>query len=130
PALAGDVAAQPLASAFQNALVGSLTAGSGLLAPRLSDLSLNLSDSFNIGHEVTFPSTTVPGPIVQAASPQLNAAIQSRLTALGSPLTPTQVLHRAHSLTCGGCHNFESSTANELGGLASPSLSLNSSPEM
>ncbi len=131
PALAGDVVAQPLASAFQSALLGSLSqVGSGLLANRLSDLSSNLADKFNIGRVDANQFTPVPG-VIQSASPQFKAAIQSRLSALGSPLTSNQLLGRVQSLTCGGCHNFQSTTEEELGGgLSLPSNALNANPEM
>jgi hypothetical protein len=35
---------------------------------------------------------------------QFKANIQSRLTALGSSLTPDHVINRAEAMTCGGCH--------------------------
>ena len=35
---------------------------------------------------------------------QFKADIQNRLNALGSPLTPDQVINRAEAMTCGGCH--------------------------
>lgn len=44
----------------------------------------------------------------------LRTRIQQKLTALGSSLTPNQIVERATSLSCGGCHNI-SQDKNSLG---------------
>lgn len=46
-----------------------------------------------------------------AANTVLQGAIQSRLTALGSSLTPTQLLDRATTQSCGGCHQLSNRKA-------------------
>lgn len=48
------------------------------------------------------------------ASAGLRAAIQVRLTAIGSTLTPTNILDRVRTQTCAGCHLR--SNSNNLGG--------------
>ena len=49
----------------------------------------------------------------KGASP-LRTQLQARLDALGSPLTPNQIVARAQTLSCAGCH--QSSTGVNLGG--------------
>ncbi len=48
------------------------------------------------------------------SSGALNAAVQAKLTSLGSALTPAQVMNRATALSCGGCHQH--SNGDNLGG--------------
>ncbi len=106
--------AHPLKAEFQQsafpAQVASLADG-GLLR-----FGMDLEDRFNSGQSnstgtdnsylflLGLPS--VPNP--------LRARLQEELTALGSPLTPTQVVARAQALSCAGCHQL--STRADLGG--------------
>jgi hypothetical protein len=55
-----------------------------------------------------------------ANSPNFAAAIQQKLTAIGSTLTPQQIVARAQALTCAGCHQL-SNNANLGGGITYPS---------
>ncbi len=41
----------------------------------------------------------------------LRTLIQQKLTAIGSSLTPNQIVERATSLSCGGCHNISQGKA-------------------
>lgn len=47
-------------------------------------------------------------------SPNFAAAIQSKLTAIGSTLTPSQIVERAMANTCAGCHQL--SNGHSIGG--------------
>jgi len=57
----------------------------------------------------------------KGASP-LRTRLQARLEALGSPLTPTQVVARMQALSCAGCHQL-STRANLGGGVTWPGKS-------
>jgi hypothetical protein len=47
-------------------------------------------------------------------SPNFSASIQQKLTSIGSPLTPAQVVERSLALSCQGCHQL--SNGKSLGG--------------
>jgi hypothetical protein len=59
------------------------------------------------------------------ASP-FGARIQARLTAIGSPLTPTNIVNRAQAISCAGCHRlnanptFDEARRSLGGGLVQP----------
>jgi hypothetical protein len=55
-----------------------------------------------------------------ANSPNFAAAIQQKLTAIGSSLTPQQIVDREMAMSCAGCHQL-SNGKNLGGGLAWPS---------
>ncbi|MEW6704655.1 MAG: hypothetical protein AB1430_07385 [Pseudomonadota bacterium] len=58
-------------------------------------------------------------PAQFANSPNFSAAVQQRLTAAGSTLTPAQVVQRAMAMSCAGCHQL-SNNKNLGGGLVWP----------
>jgi hypothetical protein len=55
-----------------------------------------------------------------AQSPNFSAAIQQKLTSIGSPLTPAQIVERSMALSCAGCHQLTNGK-NLGGGLLWPS---------
>jgi hypothetical protein len=95
----------------------------------VSSLAINDINTFNMD---TLPATFNAGdgdqqsttksnyPTNFAKSPSFAAAIQSRLTAAGSTLTPAQVVERSMAMSCAGCHQL-SNGRNLGGGLVWPS---------
>lgn len=61
------------------------------------------SDTFNNGESHASGDISENNFSIQTDA-QFKSNIQTRLTALGSPLTPDQVINRAEAMTCGGCH--------------------------
>jgi hypothetical protein len=84
-----------------------------LIRPSAATIGLATADGFN-----EFESISMGGletvRYAEKASVSVKAAIQQKLTALGSTLTPTNVLDRATTQTCAGCHEF--SVGADLGG--------------
>ena len=104
PELAGDVASLPQAQLFQDAVIASLQIpGEQLLADTISALSIELPESVYLGrqHSPLTPAQSV----ADFASANFVGAIQNQLDAVGSALTPENILNRVHTLSCGGCHN-------------------------
>ena len=64
------------------------------------------SARFLTGQSEENPGAPPADKYATAAGPLFKAAIQTKLTAIGSPLTPTQVLNRVQALSCNGCHLF------------------------
>lgn len=99
----------PLAASFQPAFVAQV----GRLAARdANDVALATADEFNELESVS-QTTPVPAPVrydVNASS-AMRAAITARLTQLGSPLTSGQILARATTQTCAGCHQVANNLA-------------------
>ena len=108
----------PQAAAFQAAFVDDMLPG--LLAPTIPGIALAVPRQWNAWesishHEPEEPRTT----FVDVAGPDLRAAIETKLGALGSALTTDDVLARASTQTCSGCHEM-SSDAPLGGGLTWP----------
>jgi hypothetical protein len=82
-----------------------------LLSTNVNTISLSVSNRFNefesveAGNDVVFKSH---------ANADMRTAIRTKLTSLGSALTVDNVLDRATTQTCAGCHLFSSGQA--LGG--------------
>jgi hypothetical protein len=109
------VSSHPDSAAFTTDFLDSVTAGR-LLTTDLNHVKLVTDRARN-----TWESNTA-GEVVYRnhADSTFKAAIQTKLTTLGNELTPTQVLDRAMTQTCAGCHQ----NANNLGiggGLTWPS---------
>jgi hypothetical protein len=110
-----------VAAAFQAELLDRIP---GLAAPGLGGIGLTVSDVFNSGQSQASATTsesnfaanvgTSPGPF--------RAAIQDRLTSLGSGLTPDHVVARAQAMSCAGCHRFSNGAAIGGGLIWPPSL--------
>jgi hypothetical protein len=95
------------------------TALIGLAAEKLHDLRFDVPDPFNTGQSQASGSqendywlhfTSLEPPL---ATP-FRSAIQAQLDHLGSPLTPEQIVLRAGTQSCAGCHRLLNNE--ELGG--------------
>jgi hypothetical protein len=108
----------PQAAAFRAALVGQVEA---LAAPLLADIDVSFDVVFDSGQSQASGSTENNFVFQMGTSPsELRTAIQAELTAIGSTLTPDDVITRAQGLSCAGCHRLNDTLA--LGnGLVSPS---------
>lgn len=105
-----------LAPSFRAALVNAVPA---LAANDINRFNHSVSDSFNSGQSdsqdfrQTYNATFGSGPST------LRSQLQTKLTSIGSALTPDQVVARAEALSCAGCHQH-SNGANLGGGLVWP----------
>lgn len=90
------------------------------LSKEINDLKMDMPDEFDSGDsEATALNNTAPGPMEYnkafASSPQFKAAIQKAM-ASGSSLTPEDLIRRAQTQTCAGCHKLSSGPEANLGG--------------
>ncbi len=111
-------ATHPQASAFQTAFIGQVEA---LAAGTLAELDVDFPTQFNTAQAQATArgENNYLAQFGTAPSP-FRTAIAARLTALGSTLTPDDIVARAQSLSCAGCHRLSSNLA--LGaGLVFPS---------
>ncbi|HEX3760962.1 MAG TPA: VCBS repeat-containing protein [Kofleriaceae bacterium] len=111
--------ANPNTAAFQNTFFPSQVA-----ALAVSDINLFnyvVPDNFNAGQSISqnFGATDDYSARFSTAS-TLATNIQTQLTAIGSTLTPANIVARAEALSCGGCHEL-SNAASIGGGLTWPS---------
>lgn len=115
--LSADPTGDPDRGAFQDWLVDFVsTPGEGLLATSLGALRFPVPDEFNSAESLLPESRVFPLPIPNFGdnlSSELAQRIDDRLDAIGSDLTATQVVNRANSQTCNGCH--ASSVGDDLG---------------
>ena len=101
------------------AFVGAFTAQlGGLLGADPATLTLDVPELDDTYESVSQPATATVRYALRASN-ATRAAVQRELIARGSPLTTTQVLARATTQTCAGCHEI-SSNADLGGGLAWP----------
>ena len=104
----------PTAAAFQAYFPTQVV---GLAAANLVDIDIAVPDTFNTGQSQASGATAAEmkylDQLGSAPSP-LRTAIQAQLTALGSTLTPDQIVLRAQAQTCAGCHRLNNNVA--LGG--------------
>jgi hypothetical protein len=103
----------PQTAAFQNTFLPGAVAG--LAVSDINLFNYNVPDNFNTGQSISqnFGGTDDYSARFNTASP-LAAAIQAQLTAIGSALTPANIVARAEALSCGGCHQLSNGAA--LGG--------------
>lgn len=123
--IAGSPAAQlfnetdphPKGPDFRNSFLG--------VVPSLAINNINtfndngLPGTFNSGDGDQQSSTKGNYPGQFAQSPNFSAAIQQKLTAAGSTLTPAQVVDRSMAMSCAGCHQL-SNNRNLGGGIVWP----------
>jgi hypothetical protein len=106
--LSGGPTGHPLATSFQDWFIGSLQAGQGLLSNDVNRLIMNTPEQFLMGESQLPENIGAPTPpprnIADELSPEFASRIQTRLAALGVALTPAQLINRADSTTCTGCH--------------------------
>lgn len=87
------------------------------------DLS-GLSPEFDTGQSTSSPAFLPGVPSADDTNYTLKfnpagpfaAAIQARLDAMQSPLTPSEIVRRAQTQSCAGCHELSTSTAPFFGG--------------
>jgi len=107
------------AAAFRAHLISQVEA---LAAPVLTDIDISVPEVFD-SPQSQASGTTENNYLVQFGTDTPNEfrdALAAQLTTLGSALTPEQIVVRAQSLSCAGCHRL--SNGIELGGnLAWPS---------
>ena len=107
-ALSGSPTGHPLATSFQDWFIASLQAGQGLLANNVNRLVMNTPEQFLAGESQIPENIGAPTPqpqnLADSLSPEFASRIQTRLAALGVALTPAQLINRADSTTCTGCH--------------------------
>jgi hypothetical protein len=100
----------PRAAAFADALAAQVDA---LAGPRVAELSLAIDPIFDELESVSMPGTATVRYRARAAV-ALRVALQRQLTATGSSLTTSNLLDRATTQTCAGCHDVSSNA--DLGG--------------
>ena len=119
----GDTSAAALAFRSPAAPDGFLAQVAQLAGDDLNQLDMNgLSPQFNGGQSTSSPLFNVPvlddtsyNVLFNPAGP-FAASIQARLTAMGSALTPTEIVRRAQTQSCAGCHELSTSTGPFFGG--------------
>lgn len=115
--LSTEAAGDPRKEAFQNWLVDFVsTPGEGLLADSIGAISLPVPAEFDAGESLLPESRGFPLPVPNLSdnlSPALSSRLQAKLDALGTGLTAKQVMDRANTRTCNGCHR--SSIGDDLG---------------
>jgi hypothetical protein len=109
--------AEPNAPAFQADFLNRVA---GLAAPSLNGIGLSTPDVFNSGQsEANGTTETNYYANFPAGDNAFRSAIQGALTGLGSSLTPDEIVHRAQTMSCAGCHRISNNVALG-GGLAWP----------
>jgi len=80
-----------------------------LAGPTVPSLDINMSDVFNTGQSQASGATAAEmryPDYFGGGENQIRSAVQTQLTALGSPLTPDEIVLRAQALSCAGCHRL------------------------
>ena len=87
-----------------------------LATPNAAAIAMNTSDVYNSGQSLaTSLSTETNYPVHFGVGPSdFHTAIQTKLTALGSTLSPVEIVKRAQVQACAGCHRFSNNA--DLGG--------------
>jgi hypothetical protein len=119
--LFSDAAPQPLGGDFQAELVDRVPS---LAGASIGSIGLRVTDAFNSGqsqaagavNETQFAAHFAP--VSTTASP-FRLALEQKLAAIGSTLTPDEIVARVQAMSCAGCHRF-SNNAPIGGSLAWP----------
>jgi hypothetical protein len=90
-----------------------------LVGPGFASLALAVDEAWLAAESPALKASAVNDYRAQLGAP-LRAAIQARLTALGSPRTPAEVVARATALSCAGCHATAAAGLALGGGLTLP----------
>ena len=88
-----------------------------LNATSIAGLDIEMSDTFNTAQSQASGLTAAEmrySTLFGSAASSLRSDLQTQLTAIGSPLTPDDVVARAQALSCAGCHRLSNGAA--LGG--------------
>ncbi len=92
----------PLAGQFQNYF---LTQVAALALNDVNRFNYVVPDLFNAGHSDAQTGGAADNYVAKfAGASAFRTAIQAQLDAIGSTITPDQIVARAQSLSCGGCH--------------------------
>ncbi|HEX8698610.1 MAG TPA: hypothetical protein VF815_07225 [Myxococcaceae bacterium] len=95
----------PLAAEFQTAFVA--TEVSRLALNDINRFNMILADKFNSGQSIAAPGgDTDYLAELSSSGNTLPGSIQTKLTSIGSTLTPQQIVARAQALSCAGCHQL------------------------
>jgi hypothetical protein len=119
----GDTSATALAFRSPAAPGGFLAQVAQLAGDDLTRINMSgLSPQFNGGQSTSSPMFNTPvlndtsyNILFNPAGP-FAASIQARLTGLGSTLTPTEIVRRAQTQSCAGCHELSTTTGPLFGG--------------
>ncbi len=97
-----------------------------LLATSVAGIGMSTADKFNEYESVSQVNFGQSGDVDYAifAGPEMRKTVQGALDAAGSSITVDQLLHRATTQTCGGCHQISQEPNHDLGGglVVQPSL--------
>ncbi|MFE8601306.1 NBR1-Ig-like domain-containing protein [Archangium violaceum] len=101
--LFNPASAHPLAPAFQSAFLSQVQS---LAVNNVNLFNYTMADTFNVGQsDSQTPGTVDDYVALFGLGPSaFHTNIQAQLTAMGSPLTPRDIVVRAQALSCGGCH--------------------------
>lgn len=107
----------PLAAAFRAHVVSQVP---NLAVNDINLFSFDVPNQFNIGQSDSQTPGSIDNYVTQfgAGPSPFHAQLQAALTAIGSPLTPAQIVARAQTQSCGGCH--QRSNGAPLGGFSWP----------
>ena len=112
---------QPLKAEFQGTGTTAFMASVQALAVNnLNTFNYKPSDKFNAGESDSQSSASLYTSAFGTTASAFRTNIQTKLTAIGSTVTPNQVVARAQALSCAGCHQL-SNGADLGGGLIWPS---------
>lgn len=99
-------------TAFQDWLIDTIAIpGEGLLANSVNELTFPVPEVFNSGESLSPESRVRPLFIPNIADNMpavLSERIADKLAVLGSSISAEQLINRANSLTCNGCHHTSS----------------------
>ena len=110
----------PQAAAFRDAFVQQVES---LAADTLADIDLVVDEVFDSGQSHASGSTENNFLAQFGTEPsELRTAIEAKLAELGSTLSPEDIVARAQSLSCAGCHRLNDGLALGAGLFSPPAL--------
>ncbi len=110
-----ETISQPLGAGFRAAF---LTQIASLSNPNIDLVAMSTTGQYDAGESQESGTTPMDYKTAFANSPNFRAAIQAKIPA-GSGLTPDDIVNRAQTQTCAGCHHL-SVNVNIGGGLTWP----------
>jgi hypothetical protein len=114
--LLDETISQPLGASFRTDF---LTQIASLSKPAIDFIAMSTASKYDAGESQESTPTPMDYKAAFANSPNFRAAIQAKIPA-GSTLTPDDIVNRAQTQTCAGCHHL-SVNVNIGGGLTWPS---------
>lgn len=121
-ALFNPASARPEAVSFQSALstTGFVSQVPNLATNNINTFFMSINDTFNGGQSTEAPGLDSDYPAQFGAAPSpFRTAIRAKLASIGSALTPANIVDRAQTQSCAGCHQL-SNNRNLGGGLVWP----------